>query len=343
MVEVKEKSRLFMDIFSGIAVSMLIIFITLYLPVLGFFMAVILPMPILYFRLKLGRKPGAFIMLAVFIITFIAAYEFSDAAGSLSELSSKIPETGRLYLSVDMLFYGAFLLTGFFLGEFLEQRISIEKSFVYTLISTIGICSAGFFLYAGSTGQEALSIVSGYVDDNLKLALTLYESMGMTPENIEMISASIQIIRYVLIRVIPGILVSMLAFVVWVNTLFIKKILDKKGILLKALQNLNRWRAPEHIVWVVIVLGVLMLIPGKEIKIIAFNLIMILMPIYFFQGIAVISFIFEQKNVPALLKISIYSIIAIQQILVLAIVGLGFFDTWMNFRKIGVISNSDEH
>ncbi|MBF0573431.1 MAG: DUF2232 domain-containing protein [Desulfamplus sp.] len=340
MDKIREKNRLVMEIFSGIAISMLIILLTTYFPVFGLFMALILPMPILYFRLKLGRNLGALIMFTVFAMTFVATELFSGGGasgitGSLQDASDKFS------ISIDLLFYGSLLLTGFAFGECLELRLSIEKSFVYTVISTLAICSALFFLYALSTGQGVVSIVSDYISDNLKLTLTLYENMGMSQESIEIIENSIEAIKYVLVRMLPALITTFLVFVIWVNTLFIKKILTKKGIYLAELKNLNQWKAPEHLVWVVIFLGLLMIIPGKNVKIVAFNCIMILMPIYFFQGIAIISFIFERKNFPPLLKVSIYIIIAIQQILVLGIIGLGFFDTWINFRKIGILNNSD--
>ncbi|MBF0378635.1 MAG: DUF2232 domain-containing protein [Desulfamplus sp.] len=340
MDKIKEKNRLIMEIVSGIAVSMLIVLVTTYFPVFGLFMALILPMPILYFRLKLGRNSGALIMFAVFAMTFVATELFSG--GGSSEITGNLQGVSdRFSISIDLLFYGSLLLTGFALGECLELRLSIEKSFVYTVISTLGVCSVLFFLYALSTGQGVGSIVSEYVSDNLKLTLALYENMGMSQESIEIIENSIEAIQYVLVRMLPALITTLLVFVIWVNILFIKKILTKKGIYLAELKNLNQWKAPEHLVWFVIVLILLMIIPGKTMKIVAFNCIMILMPIYFFQGIAIISFIFERKNFPPLLKISIYIIIAIQQILVLGIIGLGFLDTWINFRKIGTLNDSD--
>ncbi|MBF0259464.1 MAG: DUF2232 domain-containing protein [Desulfamplus sp.] len=319
MNQLTEKSRLFREISSGIAISMLIIVVTMYLPLLGFFMAMILPMPIVYFRLKLGRNSGAAIMASVFAITWSV--------------------TGGL--SVDILFYGGLLLTGFFLGEFLEMRLSIEKSAIYTLLSTLGICTAAFFFHAVSTDQGVFSLVSEYVFENVKLTLSLYESMGMSQENIQLISNSVEAIQYVLVRMIPALIIIMLTFVIWIDILLIKRILARKGLHLKELQDLNQWKAPERLVWIVIFLGVIMFIPEKTIKIAAFNCIVILMPVYFFQGIAIVSFIFEKKKLPILLKLFIYSIIAIQQVLILVIVGLGFFDTWMNFRKIGMHNDLD--
>ncbi len=319
MTLLNNNARLIKDVISGTLFSSLIIFVTLFIPLLGFFMAIILPMPLLYYRLKLGRKPGAVIAAAILIITAAV--------------------TGGL--PIDMLFYGAMLLIGFFLGEFLETHISIGKTVLYTVISTASICCILFFMYAVSMGSGVFELISAYVAANLNLTMALYEDMGMPQDNIELIRQSIDTIQYVLTLLIPALIITMLTFITWVNTLFIKKILIKKGISLKELEHLNHWKAPEKLVWMVILACAFMIIPGKESKIFALNCILILMPVYFFQGIAILSFIFEKKKFPPMLRLFIYTIIAIQQIFILLIAGLGFFDTWINFRKINIIADSE--
>jgi len=97
---------------------------------------------------------------------------------------------------------------------------------------------------------------------------------------------------------------------------------------------LKMWKIPEQIVWLAIFSAIFLLIPQNNFKIIGLNILLILMPIYFFQGIAILSFFFDKKKFPIVLRFFIYSIIAIQQIFLLLIIGLGFFDTWVNFRRI---------
>ena len=58
------------------------------------------------------------------------------------------------------------------------------------------------------------------------------------------------------------------------------------------------------------------------------------MTIYFFQGIAIVSFFFEKKRLPVALRFILYSLIVVQQFLLLLIIGFGFFDMWLNFRKL---------
>jgi len=310
------------DCITGISLSLLIFSATLYLPLLGFFLALVLPMPVTFYRLKLGRKLGALIMAAVCAI-------IAGVTGGIS---------------LDIFFFGSLLLTGFVLGEFIEMHLSIEKIGLYTCLTTMGTCLVILFLYSITKGQDLFSMVSDYVGANLQMTLTLYSSMGVPQESIDLVSRSIDTIQYVLVRIMPALFSMMIMFVVWVNTLFIKTMLIKKGLRVVQFEGLNRWRAPEKLVWPVILCGLILFIPVTGIKILGLNCILIIMPIYFFQGIAVISFVFEKRKFPRVVQFFIYSIIVIQQIFLFVVVGLGFFDTWIDFRKIGaVVDGKDQN
>ena len=201
-----------------------------------------------------------------------------------------------------------------------------------------------FFLYTLTTDQGMFQLVSDYVGANLKMTLGLYSAMGIPQESIDIVSRSMDTIHYVMTRVMPALFSVMIMMVVWVNTLFIKKILLRKGLNVSQLDGLNRWRAPEKLVWPVIFFILLLLvpIPTTALKIMGLNCILVIMPIYFFQGIAVVSFVFEKRRFPGMLRVFIYSIIAIQQIFLFVIVGLGFFDTWIDFRKLGAVGEGKE-
>ncbi|MCK5099944.1 MAG: DUF2232 domain-containing protein, partial [Desulfobacteraceae bacterium] len=93
------------------------------------------------------------------------------------------------------------------------------------------------------------------------------------------------------------------------------------------------------LVWFAILTLGSIFISVESIKILGLNIFIILMLIYFFQGIAIVSFFFEKKKFPFFLKSFIYTLIMIQQIFALLIIGLGFFDTWFDFRKLKLKQN----
>jgi uncharacterized protein YybS (DUF2232 family) len=98
---------------------------------------------------------------------------------------------------------------------------------------------------------------------------------------------------------------------------------------------LDHWKAPEPLVWGVIAAGVLMLVPNFPARIVGLNGLLVYMVVYFFQGIAIVAFYFRKKQVPRVARLLFYGIIGVQQVVMLAVIGVGFFDTWFNFRKLG--------
>jgi uncharacterized protein YybS (DUF2232 family) len=88
-------------------------------------------------------------------------------------------------------------------------------------------------------------------------------------------------------------------------------------------------------VWGVIGCGLALFVPSASIKIIGINGLLILLSVYFFQGIAIVSYYFDRRKLPRLIRIFLYTLIAVQQLVLLVVIGLGFFDLWFNFRKIG--------
>ena len=98
---------------------------------------------------------------------------------------------------------------------------------------------------------------------------------------------------------------------------------------------LNLWKAPEYLVWGVIGCGLSLFLPNTAIKVIGLNGLLILMTVYFFQGIAIVSFYFDKKRLPRFVRVFLYTLIALQQLILLAVIGLGFFDLWVNFRRSG--------
>jgi len=300
------------DIISGIAVTSLIFVISIYIPIIGFFCALFIPLPTLIYRSKLGRTTGT-------IIPVIATIVMAVILGGIS---------------IDILFFFELLLLGFVLSELLELNLSIEKTILYACGSVIITGIICLLFYSNIANKEIFALVSEYVGKNLALTLSLYENMGMKQESIQMISASLESIKYVLIRIIPALVVASTLFISWINLLLSKSIFNNWNLIYPEFGTLKLWKAPELLVWIIIGCGILLIFPNNTLKILGLNGLLILMTIYFFHGIAIVSFYFEKKRLPRLLRFFLYSLIALQQIVLLVVIGLGFFDMWLNFRKL---------
>jgi len=298
---------------AGIALTIFMFAIAVYMPIIGFFCSLLLPLPILFYRSKLGRKigaivPGASVAIMIFLI-------------------------GRI--NFDILFFGELLLIGFVLSELMEMNLSLEKTVVYACATVLFAGMIGLIFYSNVSEKELIPIISEYVAENLRLIMNLYEESGMPEESFRMLSDSLRKLQYVTVRIIPAMAISFTLFVIWTTLLLAKPLLKSRGLLFPDFGYLKLWKVPEQLVWTAIGCGFLLLFPYNGVKLLAVNGLIILMTVYFFGGIAIVSFYFEKKRFPVIVRVMLYSLIAFQQVFLLAVIGLGFFDMWLNFRKAG--------
>jgi uncharacterized protein YybS (DUF2232 family) len=306
------------EIATGTVITLVIFAVTSYLPILGFFCALFIPLPTLFYRSKLGRNTGA-------IVPATALFVMAVVLGGIA---------------VDLVFFLELLLLGFMMGEFLAMNLSVEKTILYTCLAVIVSGFFGLVFYSNVNGTEISVLVSEYIAQNLKLTMVLYESMGVSEESLVQLSNSLEQIHYVLVRIVPAMVIGSTLFVVWINLLLARGILTAKGVFFPDFGRLNHWKAPDALIWLFIGCGGMLLMPGNSLKMLGLNGLLILLTVYFLQGIAVVSYYFEKKRFPRALRLFLYTLIALQQFILLLIIGLGLFDIWLNFRKLKTNKNA---
>jgi uncharacterized protein YybS (DUF2232 family) len=133
--------------------------------------------------------------------------------------------------------------------------------------------------------------------------------------------------------IFPSLIAIISIFIVWLNVLIGKNVLSNAGILRPNLTMLAGWKAPDFFIWIFLISGGLNFIPNNDVNFIALNLFLIICFIYLLQGFAIVSFIFQSKNVPIYFRFLFYFFIAVQQFLMIPIATAGLFDIWVDFRK----------
>jgi len=290
---------------TGIIFCLLIYGVVFAFPLLGIFILLFLPLPVLFYRLKLGRNSG----------TLIAAISFFTLV-----LMTK-------GVAFDTLYFGLLLATGMILGECLERHMGIQKTMGLTSIIAAGLVFAAIMVYTISQGRTLSGIMTDYMNQSLSIAKQLSPEIGMDPDMTQKLISSMMI-------VMPGMFMISFMTTLWLNILIIRKLLKLKGITIKSIEHLNLYKAPYMLVWVFIGCAMALMIPVSPVKIVGINCLIVLMLVYFFQGIAVVSFVFQKKNTPMALKGFCYFLIAVQVYVLILVIGLGFFDNWIDFRKL---------
>lgn len=262
------------DYFVGIVLSTLLCAVSVSAPIVGFFCFLLLPLPIIFYRVKLGRKSSGIIFISSFLLVAFLAGGFA----------------------VDIFFLLGIMGLGFLIGEGIYNNLPVEKNILYASGVILFAAACSLIIYGNLSNTGAIGVVSDYISKNIALTISLYKEMGMPDETIRMLTETENEIRHILIRIFPALFTSGLLVIAWGNFLLARLTLKKKGILTSTGTPLNIWKAPEWMVWGIVgSIGVL-LIPNALIKIAGLNGLIIFMTIYFFQGIAIISFYLEKKK-----------------------------------------------
>jgi uncharacterized protein YybS (DUF2232 family) len=190
-----------------------------------------------------------------------------------------------------------------------------------------GAVFATLMVYTIGQGGTLSALMKDYINQSLSIAKQLSPEIGMDQDMTQKLISSMMI-------VMPGMFMISFMTTLWLNILIIRKLLKLKGITIKSIEHLNLYKAPDMLVWVFIGCAMALMIPFDPVKIFGINCLIVLMLVYFFQGIAVVSFFFQQKNTPMALKGFCYFLIAVQVYVLILVIGLGFFDNWIDFRKL---------
>ncbi len=226
----------------GISLCIVIFGVVFTFPLLGVFALLFLPLPVLFYRLKLGRNSGGLICAVSFFILMLMTRG----------------------LAFDVLYFGSLLMTGLFLGECLERHFTIQRTMIITALMVTGAAFTAFALYTVSQGLTMGGILSDYLSRYFQMTAEIYSEMGMEQNQIEQLNSAF-------IVVLPGMFLISYMTTIWMNILIIRSLLLKKGLRLKSIENLNQYRVPDFLVWVVIGIGLTMMVPLDPLKIVCNN------------------------------------------------------------------------
>lgn len=299
------------DLVTGTLITCLAVTVCALVPIAGLVGSAFIPVPLIFYGFKAGRPTVRLIALA--------AGGYVLLLGGQSEL----------------LFFGELLLIGVLMGELMKRGWPLERMAAAVCGAAFGAAAAAMWVFGLFTGRGLLETLADGVRHNLELTLQLYRDMGLSQEQVGFLESSLDVIQQIMVGMMPALVIGSTLMTVWVCLLSARPLLRSRGLPVPDYGTLDHWKAPEVLVWGVIASGVLLLLPGLTLKTVGLNGLAVLTIVYFFQGIAIVAYFLRKKQVPRVARIVLYGMIAIQQLVMLAVVGVGFFDTWFNFRKIG--------
>lgn len=224
-------------------------------------------------------------------------------------------------------------MAGILMAWMTRNNYAIELLIILPSLAILGAVSF-YLIYGGlqlsmSPGQ----LVEKYITEAVELNMEFYSRMPLNPEEITALQENKPSIIALFIRIFPAIGIISILFTIWINFIMVHQILRKTGVLPQLYSTLSEWSAPPWFVWIFIAAGGLSFIAENQLHYFGINVLLVASFVYLLQGLAIVSFFFQKKNISMFFRWLVYFLIAIQQMLMIAIVAVGFFDLWVDFRK----------
>ncbi len=289
----------------------LFVFAAVLIPFVGPFISILTPLPFLYFSTKLGFQEGI-------KVTFISLV----VIGIISKLTG-LPQ--MILVSVEMGALGLVLYILFCIRLTIGQIIL--SATVFMLLVSLGY----LFILGLSKDMGPVVLLLDTLHGHMAASVEVYKEMGVSQENI------LELERYskIFIEIVfPSLAIVGIGFVVWLNVVMAKLFFRRGNLPYPEFVPMDHWKAPEKLIWGVIVSGFALFLFQGTIKLIATNVLIVVMVIYLFHGLSILIFFLNKYKMPSWIRVSVYLLIIIQQFFWLFLGLAGLFDQWVDFRKL---------
>ncbi len=322
--------------------GLITVVLTLLLYTSGFFV-VFTPLPLAYLFVKRGKGIASLAAGVTFLVLFLLyQLPFKLTMLPMTAFEPDLDHKQVTVLGSIYLFY--FLWIGFNLGEASRQRWGVEKTFAYlmgTAILVPGLVMFFAFRGAGWSFIEEMRISLTAAVDRM---VALQKEAGMNGEEILFLQKYKESIVRDAMSLIPSLWIGFLIVALAVNISFLRRLCVQErllGLVFPAWVDFPLWRLKEGMIWVPIAVGALYfgniyLIQRDIVEISCLNVLIVFGVVYFFQGLAVVSFYLRTRLGPnSLLRMVAYFLIFLFiQFFGILVLALGVFDFWFDFRRL---------
>jgi uncharacterized protein YybS (DUF2232 family) len=270
------------------------------------------PLPAAFIGMRFGTMVGAAtVLLTAFFVLLASGY------------------------SPALLFLVQFGIPGAALPWLLNRGVAWDKATVAVLWAMVTVSLCGLLVVSAIAGQSPLVTASDLIGKEIAQTTTVMQDMfaetDLPANQKKEVSLAVDKMAAFLQQAYPGIAITVSGLMT-VGLVLLLSVLarGRYSVPGKAFAD---WKVPEQLVWVLILAGFLVAFVNGFFGVFALNVLVILLPVYFLQGLAIIDFFFRRKAFSPIFRTLGYLLVTLVNPLPMVVTGLGIFDLWANFRK----------
>lgn len=234
-----------------------------------------------------------------------------------------------------LMFLVQFGIPGVVLPGLLNRGVAWDKATAVVLSAMVAVSIFGLLVVSSVAGQSPFTTVGDLIGKEIAQTTTVMQDMfaetDLTPNQKKEVGLAVEKMAAFLQDAYPGIAIAVSGLMT-VGLVFLLSVLARGRYNIPG-KAFPEWKAPELLVWVLIVAGFLVAFDDGFAGVFALNLLVILLPVYFLQGLAVIDCFFRRKAFSPIFRTVGYLLVTLVNPLPMVVTGLGIFDLWADFRK----------
>jgi len=302
----KAQSTLFTAV--GIGVTLLCLLGVSWIGSAGAFLNLLTPLAAAYLSMRFGLKSG--------IVVVVVA----------SALLLQLTTTYTLFAYLCIFGVGSLLLP-----LFLRQQLPWDRAVLYATVGSAAVTAAMMLLAVAAGGINLQTLIDQMIKAEVDQAMQIYRDAGFSESQLQNMQQVVDGLAKFISQSFYGLY---LASILAIQTFCLLLLQRLKGSWYQISGTpFAQWRLPAGLIWVLIAAGFIWLLPVEIISLVGRNLLVVLLPLYFLQGMAVVNSFLQKKPYPPLVKGLIYLLLLILNPLPVIITCAGVFDLWIDFRR----------
>ncbi|MDY0190132.1 MAG: DUF2232 domain-containing protein [Desulfuromonas sp.] len=268
----------------------------------------LLAFPVAYVCMRSGITPALLALVAIGVVVW-------QQAGAVHSL---------FYL---LQFGGASLL----LPVLLRRGVGWFRAIIVCLLVTVVAITVASLSYSLKQSVTIPTMVNGYIDTEVGKAKLVYEQADLSAtqvkELLEVLDSTALFFKQAYVGLSAVAICFVLAATVALLCWFARGRYVVPGVLFHQL------RMPDYLIWFLIVAGFSMLLKMTIVQQVSLNILTLLLPLYFLQGVAILSFFLRKKSFSTVSQAFAYMVVLVINPLPVVVTAIGVFDMWFDFRK----------
>lgn len=222
-------------------------------------------------------------------------------------------------------------LGSFLLPFWLRRGWNWDRALGATLVVTLATAGLLLFGYAQSQQVGLSDPIEQYVKIEMDRAVASANQAEMTAEERQAFDAYAQRTAAFMLQAYPGMAVTVTGGFLLLLLMMLR--ISARGRYEIPGPAFARWKSPEWLIWLLIPAGFGVLLGAGVWQTIGVNLLVVVLPIYFLHGLAIVTHYFQQRKTPLLWRWLGYVMVTVFTPLPFIVLGIGVFDLWADFRK----------